>query len=502
MRIASAGIQHETNTFSDVPTRLADFERDSDCGSQFVGGDRIADLYQDTNTIHGGYLAGAISVEADIEPLLCARAQPSGRVDRDAFEHLMGLLIDRLRGALPVDGVLLDLHGAMATDDHDDAEGEIIARVRELVGKTMPVVVTFDLHANITQRMVELSDVLIGFNTYPHVDMYDRGVEAAQLLCRMIRGELKPVQAFRQLPLITLPPMQCTLREPMKSLMSHVADLKVGSDIVAASVAMGFPFADIEDAGVSVLVTSSGDSNRASTAAEKLARRVWSFRDLLQPELTAIAVAMQHAQQLAADAGPVIFADGSDNPGGGAPCDGTVALRALVDADFRGAVVGILSDPETVAQAHAAGVGRTIEALIGGKTDDRHGESVRATARICTLSDGEFLHRGPMRQGIPGHFGRMATLRIGGVTVVVAENRMQLLDREMLRIAGVTPERSRLIVVKSAVHFRADFQQMASVIFDADTPGIHRPDFANFDYRSLRRPIYPLDSDVEFESES
>ena len=497
MRIASAGIQHETNTFSDVPTTLADFERDSDCGSDFAGGERIVEVYRETNTIHGGYLAGASDVDASLTPLLCARAQPAGRVDRSAFEQLMSLTLDRLRESLPVDGVLLDLHGAMATDDHDDAEGEIIARVRERVGRATPIVVTLDLHANVTERMAETSDVLIGFETYPHIDMYDRGVEAVRILSRIICGELNPVQAFRQLPLITLPPMQCTLREPMQSLMADVAARKAGSDLVTATIAMGFPFADIKDAGVSILVTANGDPGLASATADELARRVWSLRDRLQPKLTTIEDAMRHAQTLEADAGPVIVADGSDNPGGGAPCDGTVALRALVDADFQGAVVGILHDPETVAQAHAAGVGANIDGSIGGKTDDRHGGTLHAAARVSALSDGEFDFRGPMRHGMAGHFGRMATLRIGGVTVVVAENRMQLLDSEMLRIAGVTPEHSRLIVVKSAVHFRADFQRFASEIFDADTPGIHRPDFASFDYHTLRRPIYPLDPDAE-----
>jgi microcystin degradation protein MlrC len=387
MRIASAGIQHETNTFSDVPTTLADFERDSDCGPEFSGSDRIVELYRDTNTIHGGYFAGAADVGATIQPLLCTRAQPSGRVEQKAFEQLLSLTLDRLRDSLPVDGVLLDLHGAMATDDHDDAEGEIIGRVRELAGQATPVVVTLDLHANITRKMAELSDVLIVFETYPHVDMYDRGIEAVQILSRIIRGEIRPVQAYRQLPLITLPPMQCTLREPMQSLRTHLAELKSRADVVTASIAMGFPFADIADAGVSVLVTSNGDPEAAARTADELAARVWSLRDELQPKLTTVQEAMEYARQLEADSGPVIFADGSDNPGGGAPCDGTVALRALIDANFQDSVVGILHDPETVAQAHAAGVGATIDAAIGGKTDDRHGETIHVPARVSVLSD-------------------------------------------------------------------------------------------------------------------
>ena len=501
MRIASAGIQHETNTFANTPTTLADFERDSECGPDFAG-DRIRQRYASTNTIHGGYLQGASECDVELSPLLCARAQPGGLVDRDGFERLVGLLTHRLQADLPLDGVLLDLHGAMVTDDHQDAEGEIISRVRDILGNDVPVVVTLDLHANITSRMAAAADLLIGFETYPHVDMRDRGIEAVRLLVQIVRGEVRPIQAFKQLPLVTLPPKQCTLREPMQSLMNQVARLKSTSDALTATISMGFPFADIHDAGVSVLVATDNDAIAADRHADELADRVWALRDALQPELTSIDDAIEFANGLPSAAGPVIFADGSDNPGGGAPCDGTVALRALIDAEFQDAVVGILCDPETVAQAHNAGVGTLIDARIGAKTDDRHGTPVATRAHVRTLSDGRFVHQGPMRNGLPGDFGRMATLEIGDVRVVVSERRTQLLDAEMLRIVGITPERCRLLVVKSAVHFRADFEAMASAIFDADTPGIHRPDFECFEYRKLRRPVYPLDRNVTRSPES
>jgi microcystin degradation protein MlrC len=326
--------------------------------------------------------------------------------------------------------------------------------------------------------------------------MQERGCEAARLLARMIRGKVRPTQAFRQLPLITLPPKQCTLREPMQSLMQRVFQLESDPGIDTATVAMGFPFADIQDAGVSVLVTTDNDSDLAERKADELAGWLWELRDELQPELLPVNEVIRFAGENRE--GLVIYADGSDNPGGGAPCDGTVALRALLEADFQGAVVGILYDPETAAQAHAAGVGSTIPARIGGKTDNLHGAPVETNAYVRALCDGHFIHRGPMRRGLPGEFGPMALLVIGGVEVVVASRRSQLLDSEMLRIVGVTPEHRKLLVVKSAVHFRADFGPRASHIFDADTPGIHRPDFAVFDYQKLRRPIYPLDSAVQW----
>ena len=493
MRIASGGIQHETNTFSTIPTTLSDFVRDSQCGPQLAGGETIRQRYRGTGCIHGGYIAGAEAAGVELLPLLSARAQPAGIVQQEAFDTMLDWFLQRLSDQLPVDGLLLDLHGAMVTSEHEDAEGAFIEGVRGLVGPKMPVIVTLDLHANITSKMVELADVIIGFDTYPHVDMPDRGREAMELLIRWIRGEISPVQAYRQLPLVTMPPMQCTLREPMKSLMQGLHQMEMEPGILTSTVSMGFPFADIRDVGVSVLVTSDQDSDLAERKADELADRLWDLRDDLQPTLTTIDEVM-HFVDGHPEAGLTVLADGSDNPGGGAPCDGTVALQALVDRRFSGAAVGVLHDPETAQQAHRAGVGNTISVRLGGKTDDRHGAPVEGEAYVKALCDGSFIHRGPMLHRVTDNLGPTATLVMHDVEVVVSSRRRQCLDVEMFRIAGIEPSHRRLLVVKSAVHFRADFGPLAAHIFDADTPGIHRPDFAKFNYLQLRRPIYPLDN--------
>lgn len=499
MKIASAGIQHETNTFASTPTTLVDFKRDSACGPDFDGGEVVVKMYRNTGTIHGGYLDAAERHNLELVPLLCARAQPAGRVTDDAFDALLSLTLARLKNALPVDGVVLDLHGAMVTNSHEDAEGEILASVRETIGDDVPLFVTLDLHANITAKIANVADVVIGFDTYPHVDMRERGDEAVDLLVRTIRGEVRPQQAYRQLPLITLPPMQCTLREPMQSFMPRVHEIERRPGVLTATVSMGFPFADIHDAGVSVLATADGDESLARATCDEIAAALWELRDDLEPQLTTIEEAMRCASEEAD--GLVIFADGSDNPGGGAPCDGTVALQAMINARFKGGVVGVLHDPETVSQAHAAGVGATIEARIGGKTDDRHGSPVETPAYVRTLGDGRFTHLGPMRRGLAGDFGPMAVLVVDGVEIVLATHRQQLLDAEMLRVVGITPETRKLLVVKSAVHFRADLGRLAVKIFDADTPGVHRPDFSMFKYERLRRPIHPLDQSVRFSTQ-
>lgn len=499
MRIASGGVQHETNTFSEVPTTLADFVRDSNCGDTLEGGDTIFERFRGTGSIHGGYISGAESAGFELVPLLCARAQPSGLVEAESFDTMLNWFLERLEQARPFDGVLLDLHGAMVAEHHNDAEAAFVAAVREVVGAEMPIVVTLDLHANISARLAELSDVIIGFDTYPHVDMHERGHEAAELIARIVKGEVKPVQEFRQLPLITLPPKQCTLRDPMQKLMEQVHQLEAEPGVLTATVAMGFPFADIPDTGVSILVTTDGDAELARAKADELAGWLWELRDALQPELTTIEDVITCVNEHP-DEGLVIFADGSDNPGGGAPCDGTVALHAMIDAGFKGGVVGVIFDPETAAQAHEAGVGATIPVRLGGKTDNLHGKPVEQDAYVRVLSDGRYTYRGPMMQGVQDNLGPTATLVVGGVEIVVSSQRRQCFDAEMLRIAGVDPTSRRLLVLKSAVHFRADFGPLASRIFDADTPGIHRPDLADFDFKNVRRPVYPLDQEAQWQA--
>jgi len=490
MRFASIGLLHETNTFASQPTTLADFILSSGEDPDFPN-DQLAERSRNTETVLGGALERAEGQGVEILPLFHARAQPAGTVEQSAYEQMKGLLLERLREVLPVDGVLLELHGAMVTETHEDAEGDMVSCVRETVGPDVPVVMTLDLHANITQQMVDGSDVIIGYDTYPHCDMGDRGREALDLLARMARGEVRPQMGYCQLPLLTMPPGQCTLAEPMESVLDRLHALEPEPGILTATMSCGFPFADIHDAGASVVVVTDGDRELADRKAGEFGDYVFSRRAEFDVELTPVSEAIRIAREEAD--GPVILADGSDNPGGGAPCDGTVILRELIDSEMTDAVLGILYDPETVAQAHDAGVGETIEAAIGGRTDDEHGVPISAPAYVRVLGDGRFTYQGPMARGSRGNFGRMAVLIVGGVTVVLAERRNQLLDMEMLRCVGVEPTRQKLIAVKSAVHFRAHFGPIASRILDADTPGVHRPDFSKLTYQNVRRPIYPLD---------
>jgi len=503
MRVVSAGIGHETNTFSARPTTLAEFQRDSagfaitpENPEGFPAGEALAGRLRGTRTVHGGYLAGAERHGLALTPLLLTWATPGGPVSQEAYLRMKELLLARLQAEPPADGVLLDLHGAMVTETEEDAEGDLIAAVRQAVGPRTPIVVTLDLHANVTARMTASADAIIGFDEYPHVDMFERGEEAAALLAAIGRGDVRPALAHEPLPLITMPPRQCTRIEPMRSLLGRARAMEAKAGILNVTLAMGFPFADIPDTGVSVLVTADGDKDLARRHARSMAQAIWRRREEFAVTLTPVSEAIRLAGEELG--GPVILADGSDNPGGGGPCDGTVILRELLESGVQSAVVAVIADPEAVALAAAAGVGKEITLDLGGKTDDRHGAPVRLTARVRLLSDGVYCMQGAMGAGITSRMGRTAVLVSGGVEVVVTERRVQPYDVSLLRSVGIEPERRRLIALKSAVHFRASFEPFAGRILNADTPGIHRPEFAAFEYRRLRRPIYPLDPEASY----
>lgn len=486
MRIATGCIGHETNTFSPVPTTLESFH--------ILTGSQIISEFRNTATITGGIIDAAENHGIEVVPLLWTFAGPSGMVSQTAYETIKAQFLELLRVAGEIDGVVLDLHGAMVTEDHEDAEADLIKSVRATVGE-VPIVTTFDLHANISPETVKYPDVTIGFDTYPHVDMYDRGREATDVIYRIIQGEIQPTMAYRQLPLLTPPPAQCTMKEPMIGLVNRLHEMEAEEGVVTATLSMGFPFADIHHAGLSVLVTTNGHQALAEEKAEAFAKHIWSMRSSFKTQLVSIEEAIACARQ--SDGQPVILAEGADNPGGGGPCDGTYVLRALIEADFQSAVVAVIADPESVEAAAAAGIGATIDLTIGGKRDDMHGAPVAAKAYVKTISDGIYVFKGPMGRGRKGRMGRTVVVVIGGVEVILTEQRHQPFDAEVLRCVGIEPRDRKLIALKSAVHYRADYTPLAHEILEVDTPGVHSPNLFSFYYQNLRHPLYPFEGDME-----
>lgn len=490
MRLATGGICHETNTFARGPTPLTAF---TDAGG-FPGlmtGEAMLTGLRGTACCAGGFIAGAEAVgDVELVPLLWTFPQPSGIIEQAAFETVAGMLQDGLEASLPVDGILLDLHGAMVTEDYPDGEGELLRRIRDRVGPTLPIVVTLDLHANISPAMVAHADALVGYDTYPHVDCYECGEEALRLIRDTVAGRIHPVSALAPIPMLLGPPRQCTLLPPMQDMMALVHEREQQPGILSITLAGGFPFADTPYTSAAVVVAADGDESLAQRTATELADAVWDRRADFRLRLTPLSEAIAWAE---ANGGPVILADGSDNPGGGAPCDGTVMLQALIEANVPRSTVAIIADPEAVAGAWAAGAGHEVTLTVGGKTDDRHGPPLTLTGTVRLVSDGGYVNEGPMGTGLPVAMGRTAVFVVGQVEVVLTERRVQPYDTQALRCLGIEPSERLLIGLKSAVHFRAAYGPLAKRIFEVDTPGIHNPDVTQYPYRHLRRPIWPLD---------
>ena len=485
MRFFIGMLAHETNTFSSIPTDRRQFE-----AYALRYGGELLEAYRDTGTCLGGMIAAAGTHDIALAPSLAATASPAGRVTKEFYAEARDRLLADLRTAGPLDGVLLDLHGAMVVEGVDDGEGDLLAAVRAVVG-ARPIAVTLDFHANVTSVMVEAATLLHGYKTYPHVDMDARGREATERLRDVVAGRLRPTVAFRQPPL--LPPIagQLTARGPMRRLYDLADAMERRAGVISISIFAGFPLADIRDAGLSIYVATDGNQALADALADELAETAWTHRHEFLHSAVPVAAAVTRA--LAARERPVILADIADNTGGGAAGDTTEILRELLRVGATETTVACIWDPEAAAACVAAGVGATVTLPVGGKINPAHGEPLSLTGRVRTVSDGRFVYKGPMLRGLAGMLGPTAVLEVGGVKIVLITHRRQTIDPEMMRFVGIEPERERVVVVKSSIHYRAAFEPLAREIIEVDAPGLSSSNLTRFAFANVRRPIFPLD---------
>jgi microcystin degradation protein MlrC len=493
--VVVGGVSHETNTFSPIRTDLPLFERRG-----FLRDNEVIEQSRGVSNSLGGIIDAAEERNWQITPTLFASATPSGKVTAEAYESIVGDLVQGIKDALPVDGVLLPLHGAMVAEEYDDGEGEILRRVRETVGPDVPVITVLDFHATLTPAIAQHADIVIGYETYPHIDPYDRGVEAVELMERLIAGEIRPVRTLRQVPMLTpLPPQFTWGPTPMNDLMSLSLEIEKEPGVLCIMLAGGFTYSDIPDSGVAVLVTADGDQSIADSAADRLARACWDARERFLIGVTPVEEAIERVRN--SDKGPIVLADVADNPGAGASCDGTVILDALLKSGLDGVAFGIIADPESVARAAEIGAGNSGTFQLGGKVDDLHGPTLEIDAKVRSVGDVTFTNTGPMGRGGRTRMGQVAVLEAGPngeVEIVVTENRVQVLDPELFRAVGIPPEQRRTLVVKSSVHFRAGFEPIAAEIIEVDAPGLSSPNIFRFPFERVRRPIWPLDEGVEY----
>jgi microcystin degradation protein MlrC len=489
MRIAIGGISHETSTFARTPTTRCDFET----GLGLFRGAAIVEKFRGTNNCTGGFLEGALGHDFEPVPLLWTFAYPGGLIPREDYDSLKSEFLDLLRRAGAVDGVLLDLHGAMVVEGIDDADGDFIETVRHMVGPDCPIVSTFDLHGNHTQRRLDAATAVIGFDTYPHVDMAERGREAADLIVRVIRGEVRPVMALRALPLFWSAACQVTSHPPIDEAFRLVHEVERRPEILSVTLSTGFPWADVPHMGPSVIVVADKDPQFARATADEIGDWIWARRERwFRPPMSVregLALGEKEGRY------PIFLADMADNTGGGAPGDSTEVLRTFVDLGLWHALVLYLVDPEVARQAHAAGVGSRIAVKVGGKSDPIQGAPVAMEAEVVALSDGRFTYDGPMYGGLTGDLGPSSWLRQGGVNVVVVSARMQPLDQAFARSLGIDCAKMRYVAVKSAVHFRSGFERIAGSIHNVDAAAIHTHDFSRLPYRRRRKPMFPLEKE-------
>jgi microcystin degradation protein MlrC len=524
MKIAIAGFMHESNTFSSTRTDRAAFE-----SASFKSGSALVAEWKDAHHEMGGFIEGAGRFGYEIEPIVMAWATPAGPVTDDVLDEVVGHIIWSVRprirtrgGSGDIDGLLLALHGAMVCEGFPDGDGEVLRRLREAFGPEFPIVVTFDFHANLSEQMVRNSTAIVFYQTNPHVDQRQRGLHAASIMARTVRGEVRPTQAFAKPDTLIVIACQNTSLEPLKPFIDAAHELEQQPGVLSANVQAGFPYADVQEMGPGVLVVTDNDAARAQREADRLAAELFAARHRLVKQLPDARTAVERAMQSTKP--PVVLVEFGDNIGGGSPGDSTIILAELLQQGAPGAVEAIY-DPESVEQAVASGIGNTVKLTVGGKTDRLHGDPVRVHGRVQSIHNGDWIEHQPR------HGGRRSNDQ--GKTVVIANCELLIAEQQksteatrpdttfsiskqqaaignsltlvlnskrtppfslgQLTSVGIDPSRQKIIVVKAAIAYRAAYGPVAGEIIEVDTPGLTANDPRHFTYEHVRRPLHPLD---------
>jgi microcystin degradation protein MlrC len=487
-RVLVGGIWHETNTFSPLPTDLESFRR-----FQYLEGAALLETLAGTNTEIGGMIAAAPRHDIELVPSVHAGAIPSGLVTRAALDHIVGRLCDDARRLGPFDGVLLAIHGAMVAEGIDEADAHVVQSVRDAVGARMPLVATFDSHANMTATLVAPADILVGYDTLPHVDMGERGEEAVALLTRLMASGERPAKAFRNVPLLSVPQMQATTGGPMKQISDLRAELERDPRLWTCSAIMGFAYCDVPQLGMGAL--AYGEAQAAREACERIAARIWELRHDFLPQLVDCAEAVRTATT--ANTRPRMLVEPADNVGGGAPGDGTTILRELVKARPESGVA-VIWDPDNARAAAARGVGQRFTARVGGKTIALHGEPVAISGVVRFAGPVRYRRDKRYFNGQIVDMGVSAVVDLGGFKIVLTSERIMPFDTAHLRSVGIDPEKERLITMKCGSNWSSGFGDVAAGHDYVDTPGITSSNVERMPYRRFRGPAFPLARDLEW----
>lgn len=495
LKIVIARLNHETNTFSPTPTPLAAF------GAAW-NEDALRDQ-KGARTAMGAFIDIAESIGADIVTPVSAMANPSAAVAADAYTIMCDAIIAAVVAGC--DAIMLDLHGAMVAENAEDGEGALLEKLRRIAPAT-PLCVALDLHANVTQKMVDNADIIVSFKTYPHIDMYETGAHAGRLLVDMIEKKIKPVTRWCQLPMLAHTLTSNTSASAMQRAVQAALDAESIPGILAVSVLAGFPLADFQDAGTSVVVVADGDAALASATAEKLARAMWRERGDFVYASEPLQLSLARAKDIAAGpgAGPVLLLDHSDNVMSGGTCNTMDIVQAALEAGMREIGVGPISDPEAVAELIAAGIGATVTIALGNKVAlQQQGISktpLLLTGTVLAVTDGAFRVTGPIYTGSLIDMGRSVLFDTGAAQIVVTEQRVEPYDLGVFTSLGIDPAKKSFLILKSRMYCRPVFEPISKglVECDSDTGGPTSSNYALFPIRKIRRPVYPLDVDMSW----
>ena len=488
MKVMTAEIYHETNTFScrytgEQAFRDRFFLPDSDAVGERGG----------ANTELAGFLSAGNRHGWKVDHILSASAGPGGKVTSAAFEWLCDPVLSAVKNKY-YDGILLGLHGAMVTDFCEDGDGELLQRLRNLVGFEIPIAITLDLHANVTRQMCTLADIIVSYKTYPHVDMFDAGIQAGDLLNRAMNHEIKPRTILASVPLLEEANGGRTDIGPMIDRISRARAYEMQNDVFAVSINAGFPHADITEIGPTVLVTAQGDFPAHRSFADSIANDIWTRRHEVLNDFLSVEETSAVATAYVPVKGPLIVADYADNPGAGAYGDATDLLRAMLEAGVTDACFGPMVDGEAVQTLFSGKTGDRISFELGGKIDPRFGgEPLELDAELVSTSDGNYIGDGPMMGGLQGSFGPCAVVRVQGIELLVVTIPGQMLDLQQFKTFGIDPQKKRVIALKSMQHFRAAFEPIAGEIIVCDSSALCTLHYERMSYRHVPRPIYPLD---------
>lgn len=490
-RVLTGLFGHESNAFSKLPTTKANFE-----DYLLAFGDDVPAAIEGARIEPTGVEEAAQKHGWSLVRTVVAWATPSGPISRDAWDACSAAILDAARNKGPFDGVLLNLHGAMASVDYNDAEGVLLSQLRDIIGPDVPVAITLDLHANVTDLMTTHANIVCAYRTYPHIDQIETSHRTAAILDRAMRREIAPVAVTARREMIEgFDDGRTTTENPMTEALSRAAEREGKDGIQLISLHAGFTPADLEEAGPSVTVTGDGNESKFQDIANEFMDFAWETRRFDSNTYLSVADTISEIER---DNGttnerPIVVADFSDNPGSGAYGDSTFLLKGMIDADLQNACFGTICDADAAETLIAAGIGSDVTVDIGGKVDPAFGPPITVTGEVQAITDGTYVALGPRWRGVTHHLGPTAVLRVGGVEIVVASNRLQLTEIEAFTHAGIDPTKKNVVAVKSMQHFRAAFEPIARTVLICDSGALSTKDISKLPFTKLRRPIFPLD---------